>query len=41
MGGYYNGSSGSGMGGMDWIYLAQKRDRWLVLVMAVVNLQVP
>jgi len=29
------------MGGMDWIYVAQKRDRWLVLVTVVVNLWVP
>jgi hypothetical protein len=25
---YYDGSSGSGKGGMDWIDLAQDRDRW-------------
>ena len=42
MGEYYeNGSSGSGMGGMDWIDLAENRDRWWVLVYAVMNLQVP
>jgi hypothetical protein len=28
-------------GGMDWIAPAQDRDRWWVLVNAVVNLRVP
>jgi hypothetical protein len=35
------GSSGSEMEGMDWIDLAQNRDRWRVLVKAVMNLRVP
>jgi hypothetical protein len=30
-----------GCGGMDWIDLAQDRDRWRALVKAATNLQVP
>jgi hypothetical protein len=30
-----------GFGGVDWIGLAQDRDRWRALVNSVMNLQVP
>jgi hypothetical protein len=29
------------MGGLDWIDMAQDRDRWRALVSAVMNLRVP
>jgi hypothetical protein len=30
-----------GWGGLDWIYLAQVRDKWRALVNTVMNLRVP
>jgi hypothetical protein len=35
-----NGSSRSGMGGMEWIDMAQDRDRWRAVVNAVMNLRI-
>jgi len=36
-----NGSSGSGMVGIDWIDLAQNKDRWRAFVTAVMSLRGP
>ena len=41
MGYYKNGSSTSGTGGMDWIDLAQKREKWWALVNVVMTLWLP
>jgi hypothetical protein len=35
-----DGSSGSGMWGVDWIELARDMDKWRALVSAVMNRQV-
>ena len=35
------GIQGVGCGGIDWIDLAQDRDRWQALVIAVMNRRVP
>jgi len=40
MAGHYDGHSGSGREGMEWIDPAQDRDRWRTLVNAVMNLRV-
>jgi hypothetical protein len=37
---YVNGSDGSGMEDMDWIDVAQGKDRCLTLVNVVMNLRV-
>jgi hypothetical protein len=34
-------SSRSGMGGKDWIDVAQDRDRWQAVVNVVMNIRVP
>jgi hypothetical protein len=41
MEGYLGGPSINGTWGINWIVLAQDRDRWLALVSAVMNLGVP
>jgi hypothetical protein len=41
MGGWdQNGPYGDWLGGVEWIHLAQDRDRWLAVVNAVMNLRV-
>jgi hypothetical protein len=36
-----NGSTGSGLWGVEWIELAEDRDRWRALVNALMNVRVP
>ena len=36
-----NGSSSSGMGRMDWVAVAQDREKWRVPVNTVMNSRVP
>jgi hypothetical protein len=36
----YDGSSRSGIGGMDWIDLARGRDEWRAIVISVMDLRV-
>jgi hypothetical protein len=38
---YLHESSGRKCGGMDWIGLAQGRNKWRTIVNAVMNLRVP
>jgi hypothetical protein len=41
MGGWdQNGSWGDWLGGVEWIHLAEGRDRWRAVVNAVMNLRV-
>ena len=35
------GWGGGGSGGVDWIFLAQDRERWRAIVNAIMNLRVP